>query len=92
MIIDVSHVSPECAHQVLELTQAPVMFSHSNVQAVFDCPRNVPDDVLDKVKANNGIVCVTFVPEHVTTRRQDARMEMVGMLRQQSFDHVACTD
>lgn len=54
------------------------MFSHSNVQAVFDCPRNVPDDVLDKVKANNGIVCVTFVPEHVTSRRQDARMEMVG--------------
>lgn len=78
MIIDCSHVSPECAEQVLELTRAPVMFSHSNAQAVFDCPRNVPDAILDKVASNGGIVCVTFVPEHVATRRQDARMEMVG--------------
>lgn len=53
------------------------MFSHSNVQAVFDCPRNVPDDVLDLVPANNGIVMVTFVPEHVATRRRDATMDMV---------------
>ena len=47
MIVDCSHVSPEYARQVLELTRAPVMFSHSNAQAVYDCARNVPDDVLE---------------------------------------------
>lgn len=77
MIIDISHVSPECARQVLSLSRAPVMFSHSNAQAIFDCPRNVPDDVLDLVPANDGIVMVTFVPEHVATRRRDATLDMV---------------
>ncbi|KAF2163959.1 hypothetical protein M409DRAFT_68202 [Zasmidium cellare ATCC 36951] len=77
MLIDLSHVSPDCARQALELTRAPVMFSHSNVKAVFDCPRNVPDEILDMIPANGGLIAVTFVPEHVTTRRQDAKMEMV---------------
>lgn len=77
MIIDLSHVSEDCAKQTLQLTRAPVMFSHSNVKAVFDCPRNVPDEVLDMVPANGGIVMVTFVPEHVATRRSEAKMEHV---------------
>ncbi|KAJ5573921.1 uncharacterized protein N7459_008348 [Penicillium hispanicum] len=77
MIVDCSHVSEDCARQVLALTRAPVMFSHSNVRAVFDCPRNVPDDVIDLVRENDGIIMVTFVPEHVATRRADATMDMV---------------
>ena len=77
MIVDASHVSEDCARQVLELSRAPVMFSHSNVKGVFDCPRNLPDDILDLIPANGGVVCVTFVPEHVASRRKDAKMEMV---------------
>ncbi len=61
MIVDISHVTPECAIQVLQLTRAPVMFSHSNAKTVFDCPRNVPDHVLDLVPKNGGIVMVNFV-------------------------------
>ncbi|MAD87728.1 MAG: hypothetical protein CL912_32610 [Deltaproteobacteria bacterium] len=77
MIIDISHVSMDCAEQVLYLTKAPVMFSHSNVKSVFDCPRNIDDKILDMIPANNGIIMVTFVPEHVTARRKNAKMEMV---------------
>jgi membrane dipeptidase len=77
MIIDVSHVSPDCARQVLELTEAPIMFSHSNAQAVFNVARNVPDHILDLVPSNGGIVMVTFVPEHVSVKRKDATMSMV---------------
>ncbi|KAL4806230.1 membrane dipeptidase-domain-containing protein [Aspergillus unguis] len=77
MIIDISHVSEDCARQVLSLSRAPIMFSHSNAKAVFDCARNIPDDVIDAVKQNNGIVMVTFVPEHVATRRKDATMDML---------------
>lgn len=67
----------DCAEQVLNLTKAPVMFSHSNVKSVFDCPRNVNDRILDMIPANNGIIMVTFVPEHVAARRKDAKLDMV---------------
>ncbi|KAF2704113.1 Metallo-dependent hydrolase [Pleomassaria siparia CBS 279.74] len=77
MIVDASHVSEDCARQVLELSRAPIMFSHSNVKGVFDCPRNVPDDILDSIPKNGGVICVTFVPEHVASRRKDAKMEMI---------------
>jgi membrane dipeptidase len=81
MMVDLSHVSPEAAEQGLKCTDAPVMFSHSNARGVFDCPRNVPDSILDLVPANNGIVMVTFVPEHLTARRSEATMDML-------LDHI----
>ncbi|PVI01647.1 membrane dipeptidase [Periconia macrospinosa] len=77
MIVDISHVSHDCAKQVLELSRAPIMFSHSNVKGVFDCPRNVADEILDMLPANGGIIMVTFVPEHVAHRRHEAKMDMV---------------
>lgn len=76
-MVDLSHVSPAAAEQGLKCSLAPVMFSHSNAKAIFDCPRNVPDPILDLVPANNGIVMVTFVPEHLTSRRSEATMEML---------------
>jgi microsomal dipeptidase-like Zn-dependent dipeptidase len=70
MIVDLSHVTPNCAVRALELTRAPVMFSHSNAQAVFDCPGNIPDHILDLVPKNGGVVMVNFVPEHVAENRR----------------------
>jgi membrane dipeptidase len=62
MLVDLSHVSPKTMNDVLDVAQAPVIFSHSSSRALVDHPRNVPDDVLLRLKDNDGVVMVSFVP------------------------------
>jgi membrane dipeptidase len=66
MLVDISHVSPDVMRQVLDITEAPVIFSHSSARALVDHPRNVPDDVLARMAKNGGVVMVTFIPPFVS--------------------------
>lgn len=66
VMVDISHVSEKAMMDVLDLSQAPVIFSHSNARALTDVSRNVSDDVLKRLKANGGIVMLTFVPYFTT--------------------------
>jgi len=74
MLVDLSHVSPGTMSDALNVSEAPVIFSHSSARALADVPRNVPDSILRRLPRNGGVVMVTFVP---------------GFLSQPLIDHNA---
>jgi len=66
MMVDLSHVSAKVMHKALDISKAPVIFSHSSARALTAHKRNVPDDVLKRVKKNGGVVMVAFVSGFVS--------------------------
>lgn len=66
MLIDISHVSHDSMNDVLDVTEAPVIFSHSSVAGVVDYARNVPDQILQRLPDNGGVTMINFVRSFVT--------------------------
>ena len=68
MLVDLAHVSPGVMSNALDVTEAPVIFSHSAARALVDHPRNVPDSILRRMPKNGGVVMVPFVPGFVSPK------------------------
>jgi membrane dipeptidase len=70
MLIDLSHVSPDTMRDALSISEAPVIYSHSSARALVDHPRDVPDDILQLVARNGGVVMVNFATSYVSEERR----------------------
>ncbi len=75
MLVDVSHVSDETFFDVMEVTKAPVVASHSGARALAKHPRNLTDDQLRAIAKNNGVVMVVFYDTFLDQRRIDEMMK-----------------
>jgi membrane dipeptidase len=83
MLVDLSHVSPETMEDAIRVSEAPIIFSHSSARALCNVPRNVPDNVLQLVPKNRGVVMITFVPGFISQEAADHNAK--SQAAQQSF-------
>ncbi len=83
IMIDVSHISDDSFYDVIEISQAPVIASHSCARAVCNSPRNFDDDMLKKLAENNGVIQVCMVPDFVKEMESNPlRREAINKLRE----------
>ena len=86
MLVDLSHVSADTMRDALNVSEAPVIFSHSSCRALVDHPRDVPDDVLRRLRANGGVCMVTFVPGFVSAECAAFDLGMVAEYHRRGLD------
>ncbi|MDQ1524824.1 MAG: rane dipeptidase [Pyrinomonadaceae bacterium] len=72
MLVDISHVSDKTMSDVLDISTAPVIASHSSARALAARPRNIPDDLLRRIAKNRGVVMINFFPNFIDQKVIDA--------------------
>lgn len=78
MIVDLSHASFDTQRDTLYISCAPVIFSHSNAYSLYNHTRNVPDDVLELLRQNQGVIMVTFYPQFLANDSSKASLTQVA--------------
>lgn len=84
MLVDISHVSSKVMNDVLDISTAPIIASHSDARALNDHTRNVPDDVLKRVAKNGGVIMVNFYPSFLDARTNKEENDMTAKLKPQA--------
>jgi len=97
MMIDVSHPSKEAMRDMIELSKAPIIASHSSARALCNHSRNLDDEQLQWMKENGGVVQAVAFSAYVNTEKDEkfgkaskAVLEEVG--KEQNFKIIAWSE
>ncbi|HSJ23152.1 MAG TPA: dipeptidase [Longimicrobiales bacterium] len=80
IVVDVTHVSDDTVLDVLEVSRAPIIASHSNARALCDHPRNLSDTLIRDIAATGGVIGVNFYPPFLDESARDAMTGGAGDL------------
>jgi membrane dipeptidase len=83
MFVDISHVSDKTMSDVLDVTKAPVIASHSSARVFSNHKRNIPDELLKRIARNGGVVMVNFYPAFLDEKVRTADIERDAKLKSQ---------
>lgn len=76
MMVDVSHISDEAFYDVIRLSKAPVIASHSSSRAICSSPRNLTDDMLHALKSNGGVIQICILSSYVKTPEPNPELDL----------------
>src|SRR5690606_25726664 len=80
MMIDISHPSKKAMRQIIELTKAPIIASHSSARALSDHSRNLDDEQLEWIKKNGGVVQTVAFAGYVDVEKNAKYQELVNQI------------
>lgn len=83
IMVDISHPSKEAIMQMIELSKAPVMASHSSARSLNDVSRNLDDEQLKAVQANGGVVQTVAFSSYVDSDKNTRNREALTALQQE---------
>ena len=91
IMIDVSHPSKEAMKQMISLSKAPIIASHSSARALCDHSRNLDDEQLLMMKQNGGVVQTVAFSSYLNTEKHEARAAYMKSIYQQVADSLEIT-
>ncbi|WP_299274726.1 dipeptidase [uncultured Psychroserpens sp.] len=91
MMIDVSHPSKESMRQMIELSKAPIIASHSSARALCDHSRNLDDEQLEWMKQNGGVIQTVAFQAYTNTEKNDARNKAIKDIRKEIATSLGTT-
>ncbi len=93
IVLDGSHAHDLTVYDMMEASKSPIVLSHSGTRVIYDHPRNVPDELLLKLKANGGVIQMNALGAYLKVlQQQPAKRAAVMKLRQETGDLEALTE
>lgn len=88
IMIDVSHPSKASMQQIIALSEAPIIASHSSARALCDHSRNLDDEQLELIKENGGVVQTVALGAYLDSKKDSVRSEYMEVIYQEVADSL----